>query len=148
MAPIAAKQPRADVKVDRWFRPAGALTLGRGRPRLDPKCLRDGCKHLLLRLATRGLRPVLRRNALFVESKAEVEGLQTGPVPRQNRADNKQLEPSSTADTWCPEAWKRAELQASVGVETNSDVIAGCLQEGRTHSLRWHLHPAGDRVPG
>ena len=29
-------QPRANVEVDRWVRPAEAPTLGRGAPRLDP----------------------------------------------------------------------------------------------------------------
>ena len=29
-------QPRANVEVDRWFRPPRAPTLGRGAPRLDP----------------------------------------------------------------------------------------------------------------
>jgi hypothetical protein len=36
MAGSAALQPRADVEVDRCFRPAGAPTLGRGAPRFEP----------------------------------------------------------------------------------------------------------------
>jgi hypothetical protein len=98
LAASAAKQPRANVEVDLWFRPVRAPTLGRGAPRLDPSVCRKAASTQCSVWRRMGSGPTRGLGPLLAESEAARRRAEFAICLRRARRRPRRFGSASTLD--------------------------------------------------